>query len=69
MKISWISLLLIDIIYAIQFVTFIQWYYPKMIIVSCVSPNFVPLDSLIAILELITCYIISMINVRKLSKE
>ena len=66
---SWISLLLIDIIYVLQFIIFIQWYYPKMIIVSGCCPPSILFENLIAISELIICCILSMYNVRKASKE
>ena len=66
---SWICLLLIDIIYVLQFIIFIQWYYPKVIIISGCCPPSMFYESLIGIAELVTCYILSMYNVKKLSME
>ena len=66
---SWLSLLLVDIIYALQFILFIQWYYPKVIIVTGYTTSFILFEHLIAISELVTCYLLTVYNVRKALKE
>ena len=65
---TWLSLLLIDLIYALQFILFMQWYYPKTIRISGCVPDF-PIEHLIAILEIIFCFAITIFHVRKALKE
>lgn len=69
MRISWNQLLIIDILYVVQFVLFIQWYYPKTIRITGCSPNGFPIEHLIAILEMIICFGITIFQVKKASKE
>lgn len=66
---SWICLLLIDIIYVLQFIIFIQWYYPKVIIVSGCVPTFMLIQHSIALAELVSYYILTVLNVRKAMKD
>ena len=69
MQLSWKELTIIDIIYALQFVLFMQWYYPQTIIITgCVQP-FMLYRHIVAILQLVTCYFLVVYNVSKALKE
>ena len=69
MMLSWKELIIIDVIYALQFVLFMQWYYPKVIIVTGYVPSFMLFEHITALLQLITCYILTVYNLKKVSKE
>ena len=66
---TWISLILIDLIYVCQFIIFIQWYYPKTIIVTGFTTSFMIIETIIASIEMITCFLFTIYNVRKALKE
>ena len=66
---TWFSLLLIDIIYSLQFILFMQWYYPQTIMITGHVESFMLYRHIVALLQLITCYILVVYNVRKASKE
>ena len=66
---KWLAVVPIDLIYALQFILFIQWYYPKVIIITGCVPPFMYIEHSIALAELITCYILIVCNIRKGLKE
>ena len=66
---KWLSLLLIDIIFVLQLILFLQWYYPKIITVTGCTTSFAIFENLLAISEISICYILTIYNIKKGLKE
>lgn len=62
---KWLSLLLIDIIFVLQLLLFLPWYYPRITTVSGFTNSFVIIENLLVISEISICYILTIYNIKK----